>query len=189
MPPLQLVALGLAVITLVAPAHGYDLLPDPVGWVLVLVGLRRLPASDAVRRTLLTTALIALVVAGIVWIPSVHARVDGADPSISWALSLPQLAVLALLGRHLRAVSGEAGDRRASAWWATLTSLVVAAALLPVVVLGAGVGRLTTVTAAVAALSLLGTILLCFAHGQRPWAMPPAPVEIDGSATKGRADS
>ena len=45
MKPLQSVAMGFVFIALYARWHGYDLYADPVGWVLVLLGVRRLPAG------------------------------------------------------------------------------------------------------------------------------------------------
>ena len=41
--PLQAVAMGLVIVLLGATVSGYDLLADPVGWLLVLVGLATLP--------------------------------------------------------------------------------------------------------------------------------------------------
>lgn len=43
MKPLSSVAMGLVIVVLVARFGGYDALPDPLGWLLVLWGVRRLP--------------------------------------------------------------------------------------------------------------------------------------------------
>ena len=44
MKPLQSIAMGLVIIALKAWVNGeYDVLPDPIGWLLVLQGLAALP--------------------------------------------------------------------------------------------------------------------------------------------------
>ena len=37
--PLQAVGMGLVIVVLTVPVAGYDVLADPLGWLLVLVGL------------------------------------------------------------------------------------------------------------------------------------------------------
>ena len=45
MRPLQSIAIGLVIIALRAEFGGYDALADPVGWLLVLLGVRSLPVE------------------------------------------------------------------------------------------------------------------------------------------------
>jgi hypothetical protein len=45
--PLQAAAMGLVIVLLGPTVHAYDLLPDPVGWILVLIGLTALPGAPA----------------------------------------------------------------------------------------------------------------------------------------------
>ena len=42
MKPLQSVAMGLVIVVLVARYGEYDALADPLGWLLVLWGVRRM---------------------------------------------------------------------------------------------------------------------------------------------------
>ena len=65
MKPLQSVAMGLVIIALSARFAGYDALADPVGWVLVALGVARLPAELSQRGTLLVYAPLVLVAAGL----------------------------------------------------------------------------------------------------------------------------
>ena len=87
MKPLQSVAMGLVIVVLVARFDGYDALADPVGWLLVIWGVRRL----ADRATLLALALTALLVAGVVCLPATQDLLDRNDPSLRWAVNLPQV--------------------------------------------------------------------------------------------------
>ena len=52
MRPLQSIAMGLVIIALRAEFGGYDALADPLGWLLVLLGVRTLPVEPERRRTL-----------------------------------------------------------------------------------------------------------------------------------------
>ena len=90
MIPLHPVALGLVVVALVVDGGGWDLLPDPLGWGLVLVGTLALPREIHRRDAMVVAAAAALLVAAVVWPPGVAERVADTDESLSWALSLPQ---------------------------------------------------------------------------------------------------
>lgn len=179
MKPLQSVAMGLLVVALTASVHGYDALPDAVGWVLVLLGLRRL----ALSRTLDVLALVALAVSVVLWWPPVRDALEGLHPSLWWTANLPQLATCALLCRELAAHALDADDPRAGAWLRTATALVGASALAPVVAFStdAPADVLAAVYAAAAAVVLL-VIVLLFSYAGRPWAEPrsAAPVARPG---------
>ena len=109
MKPLQSVAMGLVIVALSARFGGYDALADPAGWVLVVLGVSRLPAELPQRGTLLGLAALAGVVSAVVWFPSVTAAMYDADASLAWAANLPQIAFSALLCQVL---SGRAVDAR-----------------------------------------------------------------------------
>ena len=168
MKPLQSVAMGLLVVALTARLHGYDALPDPVGWVLVLLGLRRLGPS----RALSALAVAALVVSVVVWWPRAQDVLDALHPSLWWAATLPQLATCALLCRELAARATVAGDSRAAAWLRTATVLVVLSAVAPVLAFSAAVAddALAAVYAAAAGVVLF-LIVLLFSYAGRPWAI------------------
>jgi len=70
--PLQAVAMGLVIVLLSARVNGYDLLADPLGWVLVLIGLGSVPVPQ--RGALRALATVSLVVSVVVWFPAVRRR-------------------------------------------------------------------------------------------------------------------
>jgi hypothetical protein len=171
--PLQAVAMGLVVVLLTAPVHGFDLLADPVGWVLVLIGLSalQLPRGDLLVRL----ATLALLVAVPVWVPMVRDRLNITDPSLAWAASIPELLTVIVLAISLAGAATEAGDPDAARWLRTARTLMIVVALLPPVVLGGGLDSLAGAATVVGSLSLLLVILLLFRYAGRPWAQPLAP--------------
>ena len=166
MKPLQSIAMGLVIVVLVARIGAYDALPDPVGWLLVIWGVRRI----ADRSTLLALALGALLVAGVVWFPATQDLLDRSDPSLRWAINLPQVLFCVLLCRQLADLAGNAGDRRARAWLRTTMLFNVALAVAPVLVFAASADDVMTTVYAAAAGAVLLLIVLLFAHAGRAWA-------------------
>ena len=179
MKPLQSIAMGLVIVAVVAKAGGgYDVLPDPVGWLLVLQGLGRLPASLPHRPALSTLGVLALLMSIVLWFPGLAEGLERTDESLLWAANLPQLAFVALLCRALSlAAAAEPGRAR---WLRTAAVLTVVAALLPVLVLGAGASSLLAVMVAGASLVLVLVIVLLFRYSSRPWAAP----EVDQTASR-----
>jgi hypothetical protein len=175
MRPLQSIAMGLVIVALQAPvAGGYDALPDPLGWLLVILGVRALP-DDLPRRDLVVTlAWLAAAVSVPLWFPAVPDAAYDTHPSLGWALNLPQLGFAALLCHSLATRAMEAEDRKAGSWLRLAMAGFVAAAVLPVVVFGGGVGSLQSTMAVGAALVLLTLICLLFAYSARPWAAAPS---------------
>ncbi|WP_165807098.1 hypothetical protein [Nocardioides currus] len=166
MRPLQSVAIGLVVVVLVARFGAYDALADPVGWLLVLAGVRRLPD----RSTLLALAAAALVVACVVWFPATQDWLDRSDPSLRWAVNLPQVLFCVALCHRLSELAGDAGDGRARAWLRTTMLLNVLLALAPVVVFAASADDLLDAVYAAAGAVVVLLIVLLFVHAGRPWA-------------------
>jgi len=166
MKPLQSVAMGLVIVVLVARFDGYDALADPVGWLLVVWGVRRMADSS----TLLTLALGALLMAGAVWFPATQDLLDRSDPSLRWAINLPQVLFCVLLCRQLGGDAGSAGDHRARAWLRTAMLCNVVLAVAPVLVFAASADDLMTSVHAAAAGVVLLLIVLLFAYAGRPWA-------------------
>ena len=172
MRPLQSIAMGLVIVALQAPvAGGYDALPDPVGWLLVILGTHRLPADVPRHDTLSTLAWVAGAVSVALWFPAVPEAAYDTNPSLGWALNLPQLGYAGLLCHSLATSAVAAEDGRAAAWLRTAMVGFVAAAVLPVLVFGGGVGSLQNMMEFVAAMVLLTVILLLFAYSARPWAV------------------
>jgi hypothetical protein len=178
--PLQSVAMGLVIVALFARAGGYDLLPDPLGWLLVLHGLHRLPRDLPLAGALRPLGIVALAVSVALWLPPVVDRLVEADESLLWAANLPQLAFVALLCLALSRQAAGAADHRSSSWLRSAAVLTVVAALLPAVVFGAEEVELLAVMVVGATLVLLLVIVLLFRYAARGWAEPgSAPVEVD----------
>jgi len=167
--PLQSVAMGLVVVALSAHFGGYDALADPVGWVLVLLGLRRTPTL-ARHRELSVLVWLALVVSCVVWWPATSTWLDDQHASLRWALTLPQLAVQVLLAHGLAARARSAGDGEAARWLRQVLVAVVVVGVLPVLAFATGSDALELGTYVVAALVAIWMIWLLFVCAPRPWA-------------------
>lgn len=170
MKPLQSVAMGLVVIVLSAPFHGYDALPDPLGWVLVALGVGALPVDLTHRGNLLGLAALAGLVSAVLWVPSVHSGLEDADPSLAWSASLPQIAFTVLLCHALAALATGAGDTLATRWLTFTRTAAIAVGLLPVLVFGAGVDSLELTSYLAAGVVAVLLIWLLFTYAGRPWA-------------------
>lgn len=182
MRPLQSIAMGLVVIGLRATFGGYDALPDPLGWVLVMYGVLRLPRDWQHRGALTTLALLAGVVSLPLWLPDVSVVLYDTNPSLGWAANLPQLGFAGLLCLTLARRAAAAGDTRAAAWACTALTGFVLVGILPVLVFGAGVRSLELPSYAAASAALLLLIWLLFAWSSRPWiAGDPLAVEPDAT--------
>ncbi|HSP60962.1 MAG TPA: hypothetical protein VLO09_07865, partial [Ornithinimicrobium sp.] len=115
MRPLQSIAMGLVVIVLDTLGR-VDALPDPLGWVLVLLGVRGLPRDLPHRRPLLVLALLAGTVSVPLWMPGLADRLYDTHPSLLWAANLPQLGFAGVLCLGLAKRAAAAGDTPAAAW-------------------------------------------------------------------------
>jgi hypothetical protein len=177
--PLQAVGMGLVIVLLTAPVHGYDLLPDPLGWLLALTGLRALPVPQ--RRTLLGLAWLAFAVSCVLWIPAVPHHLDDVDPSLTWSANLPQLVTTIALAHALAQQALLATDTSARRWLLTTRTLLILVTVLPVVVFGGGLDGLVGATYVAASLALLLLVWLLFAYAGRPWAgAEPTPARPGG---------
>lgn len=170
MKPLQSVAMGLVVIVLSARFGGYDALPDPVGWLLVLLGIRALPSGLAHRGYLLGLAGLAGVVAVVLWFPSVTDALYDADASLAWAANLPQVLFSALLC-HVLAGRAATHDPKAARWLGLTRTALIVVGLLPVLVFGAGLSSFELTSYLLAGLVALLLIWLLFAYASRTWVM------------------
>jgi hypothetical protein len=132
--PLQKVAMGLVIVLVDAFFGGYDAVPDPVGWGMVIVGLLPLRARIDGGSGLVWVAGLCLAVSLVTYPPQVSGRLD---ESGGWALSLPQLAFCYLLCTALPPVAGWLAGRFHVLRW-----VFVAGAAGPVLVFGGGVEAL-----------------------------------------------
>lgn len=172
MKPLQHIGMGLVIIGLSANLLGHDLLADPVGWILILLGVRHLPGAVQYRTGLLTLAALAALASCAVWFPGVRSWLYDTDASLGWAVNLPQIGFTGLLCHALALLAASTGDTRATAWLRTTRVAVVVIGLLPVLVFGAGVAQLEVASYLGASLVLLVIVVELFSYASRPWAIP-----------------
>ncbi|HET8604303.1 MAG TPA: hypothetical protein VFM09_10270 [Marmoricola sp.] len=185
MTPLQRIALGLVIVVGSAtwPAHAapawrtWDLLPDPVGWVLVvwgLVALRRLHAEFGLP---LGLAVLAGLVSVPLWFPQLRMHLDASG---SWAASLPQVACCLFLARAVAATGAaqRPPDRYLVQRFGLLGWGFLVVALLPAVVLGARVESLSGATVAFSMLANVVLIWSLFAAHRRPVLGGPGAREV-----------
>lgn len=123
--------MGLVIVLVDAFFGGYDAVPDPVGWAMVIAGLLPLRTRLDSGSGLVMLAGLCLVVSAATYPPQVSGLLD---ESGGWALSLPQLAFSFLLCTSLAPLAGPFEGRFALLRWA-----FVAAAVGPVLVFGGGV--------------------------------------------------
>ncbi|GAB3775115.1 hypothetical protein FB382_004035 [Nocardioides ginsengisegetis] len=171
MKPLQSIAMGLLVVVLSARFHGYDALADPFGWLLVLLGLRDLPAELVHRSRLTSLAVLAAAVSVVLWFPAVTDALYDQDASLGWAANLPQVGFMALLCHALAARAAAVGDTRAARWLGLLRTGSIVVGLLPVLVFGAGMDSLEDPTYLAAGMVAVALIWGLFSWNARPWAL------------------
>lgn len=141
MQPLQVAALGFLLIGLRLEVGTLDATPDPLGWLLVLLAVTRLPRDLAHRGPVLALGALAFVVSCDLALPGVLIGFADGEPALAWAVSLPALAASATLLNALT-VASRAGEDPAAGWLGSLRTVPVVVAVLPPAVLGAGVAVL-----------------------------------------------
>ncbi|WP_166135109.1 hypothetical protein [Nocardioides ochotonae] len=171
MKPLQATGCGLLLILLTVTIGGVDLLPDPIGWALVLVGVVALRPRLSTGTPVLAAAITAAVVSVPLGIPGVAEAVSEADPALGWALSLPQVVFTVLFFHALQQLAKTAGNHDAAGWLQICWVGAVVVAVLPAVLLPLGVdGALVALAAVFALLVGLLQVVLSFAYADRAWA-------------------
>ena len=165
--------MGYVIIALFARQGGYDLLADPFGWVLVLVGVRQLPDPIA-RSTLLYVGALALLVSVPLWFPDILDAVAREDESLAWAADLPALGFAGLLFHQLGQAAQRVGERTAMTVLQGLVTLTVVVAVLPVLVFGGGLDGLEDLAGGSGQLLNLATVVVLFTYSGRPWTGAPA---------------
>jgi len=139
----QTIAMGLLIIVLDVPATGWDWIADPLGWVLVLLGLSAIREVVPNHRGLAITAWVCLAVSVIIYPPDSVATLDD---SLGWVFSLPTVVWCFLMTDSLHDVAE--GGRRTTLLW--LRHVFVLVGVLPLLVYLAGLDWLTVPTAVVA---------------------------------------
>ncbi len=155
----------------------YDALPNPLGWVLVLLGVFALARADERFSSSRWLALVAAAVSVPMWFPQVAHRLDASG---EWFASLPQLVFCLFLAREI----GIAGATRtpSDAYVAKGFGLLVwafaLAGVLPVFALGGNVTRLEVPTLVVSSLASVAFVYLLFRVHRREWLGGPGPLEV-----------
>ncbi len=130
MTPLQKIGMGLVIVVLAANfGSGWDGLPNPIGWLLILSGVWDARGHLASATSLLVLGSIAFLVSVLTYPPQVT---DSLDPGATWLLDLPQLSFEVVLCSTVAAVLGKRG-----VWFRWLTLLLVAVGVGPAVAIGA----------------------------------------------------
>ncbi len=169
MTPLQKIAMGLVIVVLDAQLGGFDAVPDVLGWVLVLLGVRDLRRALAGFSTLVTLAGVSTAVSVALLWPGLA---DSFPESTGWLLSLPQLAFcIALCGSAAAlAVTPDGGVARR---FVLLRWVFVALVLAPALLYGGGVDVLLVPVAVVTVAANVYLIYLLFKISKRPYALAP----------------
>lgn len=167
MTPLQKIAMGLVVIIVLARfGAGWDGLPDPLGWVLVLAGVWAARAHLPHTGTLLALGGIALVCAAITYPPAVA---DYLEPAAAWLVDLAQVAFEVVLCFGIAAVLAQPrGGVRLARRFRLLAWVLAMVGVLPGLAIGSdepGVAAATAVTWALAQLVLVWSL---FQVNRRP---------------------
>jgi hypothetical protein len=165
--PFQRIAMGLVVVVLDA-RDTFDVLPDPLGWLLVLWGVAGLPYAE--RGPLRGSAGLALGVSVLFFAPPLHEQLTGADPALQWAASLPDLLFALLMARSVHRMA-RADDPGTARRVGALVPVVAVVAVAPVVIFPAGAEEdLLPAVTLVAQLCWLWLIGHLFVVSQRDWA-------------------
>lgn len=186
MSPVQRIALGLLVVVGAvtwrpagAPAwERYDLLADPLGWLLVLWGLAGLVRAQPGLAVLVWPARVSALVSVVTWLPQVPHAIGDAG---AWAVSLPQVVFCLLLAREIGLLAARQDPR--DAWAAKRAGLLVwgfaLVAVLPAVVLGGGLDAWRPFLLLVALAVNLALVWFLFRVHARPWLGGPGPLLVD----------
>lgn len=190
MSPLQRIAMGLVIVFIPATfeigGHAWDALPDPLGWLLVVSGVRALDpalATGPVR----WLSVAALLVSVPLWfpqfvdvLPHVAGEDGGVEPSVQWAFFVPQALFSLLLARaiSLAGTLHQPRDVFVAGRFGVLTWAFVATIALPPVAYGAQVEPLVDPTLVLIALVNLVFVYYLFRVHRRPWLGGPGALEV-----------
>ena len=199
MSPLQKIAMGLVIVFLPAyfprdphPVWAvYDALPDPIGWLLVVAGVRALRADldvDVVG----WLAWVSLAMSVPLWFPQLnHLLVPkynaGADASFQWFVSLPQMLFSLLLARTIAraALERRPPDRFVGGRFGVLTWGFGAVVVLPAIAYGGRMDSLVMPTLLAIGLVNTAFVYYLFRVHRRRWLGGPGPLEVHPAKRSG----
>ena len=189
MSPLQRVAMGLLIVLVPAyfpadpdPAWAfYDALPDPIGWLLVMSGVRALrPHLDL--DVVGWLGWVALLLSVPLWFPQVnHLLVPKYNPdaqvSFQWFLSLTQSLFGLALARNIgrRGELERPRDTYVAGRFGVLTWGYAALVVLPIVAYGGDVDGLVNPTLVLIGLVNIAFIFYLFMTNRRTFLGGPGP--------------
>ena len=177
--------MGMVIVILSAPFPAnanpsweqYDALPDPLGWLLVILGMVALARVDDSFSTSRWLAVLAGVVSVPMWLPQLHHQLDDSG---EWFASLPQLAFCLLLARQIGLLG--AVQTPPDAYVAKRFGLLVwgfgVLAVLPVLTLGGGLTELEEPTVLLAMAVNVVFVYFLFRVHRRGWLGGPGPLEV-----------
>ncbi len=159
----------------------YDALPDPLGWVLVLLGVFALARIEDTFDSVRWLAVLAAIVSVPMWLPQVRHQLDGSG---EWFASLPQLVFCLFLAREigLLGASRSARDAYVAKRFGLLVWGFALAGVLPVLALGGDVAQLESPTLVLSALVNLAFVYFLFRVHRREWLGGPGPLEVQPSS-------
>lgn len=158
MRSLQTVAMGLLIVFLDGGSGGWDWIADPIGWVLVLVGLVQAKEQLTEYRPLLLLGWGCLAVSVVIFPPG---SVVTIDESLGWLFSLPTFLFGVLLCGSLATVTETPLPTRFR--WLRIGFAVVAA--VPALIYGLGWTWLTVPTTVAAVLVNVLLVVWVWAAG------------------------
>ena len=155
----------------------YDALPNPLGWVLVLLGVFALAKADKTFDSSRWLALVAAAVSVPMWFPQVAHRLDASG---EWFASLPQLVFCLFLAREiaLAGASRKPADGYVAKRFGLLVWAFALAGVLPVLAIGGNVKQLEMPTLVVSSLASVAFVYLLFCVHRRGWLGGPGPLEV-----------
>jgi hypothetical protein len=176
MSPLQKIAMGLVVVVGFAyvPARPspswahYDVLADPLGWVLVLLGTVALTRADPAYSSTRWLAALAGLVSVPMWFPQLHHRLDASG---EWFASLPQLLFCLFLAREIgiQGTLRRPPDTYVAKRFGLLVWGFAIITVLPVLALGGGLAQLEAPTQLASLVVNVALVWFLFRVHGRPW--------------------
>lgn len=185
MKPLQAIALGLVLLALGptdADPGTFDPLPDPLGWVLVLIGLYGLRGALDDRRlpVLRFLGVLALGLSIALVVPDV-ARWFADDPSLGWSADIPRFGFLALLCHELSQSALKAKHTAGASTFSMSALILIFVLAAPPLAFGAGWEAIGPAGETAAQVVQIALVVLCFVFAGREWAGAP-PVDDDSES-------
>jgi hypothetical protein len=194
--PLQQIAMGMVIVIGSAPVPSdpspawrhYDLLADPAGWLLVVLGTVALARADDRFDSARWLAALAGAVSAVVWFPQVSHLLDAPG---EWFVSLPQVAFCLWLSREIGLAGAQQAppDGYVAKRFGVLVWGFAAVGVLPVVAIGGGVRSLEHPTLLVSSLVSLAFVYFLFRVHRRAWLGGPGPLEIHPRTRESRPPS